>query len=51
MDKVELIIYWKETSDKDYDTMRHLFNTGDFHWSLFVGHIVIEKLLKQYMSR
>lgn len=46
MDKKELIKYWEETSDKDYNTMKHLFNTGDFHWSLFIGHIVIEKLLK-----
>ena len=46
MDKIELIKYWEETSDKDYDAMKHLFNSGDFPWSLFVGHIVIEKLLK-----
>jgi HEPN domain-containing protein len=46
MDKSELIKYWEETSDKDYGTMQHLYNAGDFHWALFMGHIVIEKLLK-----
>ncbi|MEW6655024.1 MAG: HEPN domain-containing protein, partial [Bacteroidota bacterium] len=46
MDKSELIKYWEETSDKDYVTMLHLYNSEDFHWALFIGHIVIEKLLK-----
>lgn len=48
MDKLELIKYWEDTSDKDYTTMHHLFDSGDYHWSLFIGHIVIEKLLKAY---
>ncbi len=26
--------------------MQNLYNSGDYHWSLFMGHIVIEKLLK-----
>ncbi|PKL35977.1 MAG: DNA-binding protein [Spirochaetae bacterium HGW-Spirochaetae-1] len=46
MDKKELINYWKETSDRDYGTMRNLYKSGDYHWSLFMGHLVIEKLLK-----
>lgn len=46
MDKSELVKYWVETSDKDYETMHHLINAEDYHWSLFIGHIVIEKLLK-----
>lgn len=46
MDKLELIKYWEDTSDKDCDTMQHLFSSGDYHWALFMGHIVIEKLLK-----
>jgi HEPN domain-containing protein len=46
LNKLELTKYWEETSDKDYITMQHLYNSGDYHWSLFIGHIVIEKLLK-----
>jgi len=38
--------HWIITSDKDYLTMINLFNSKDFHWSLFIGHIVIERLLK-----
>lgn len=26
--------------------MQHLYDSGDYHWALFIGHIVIEKLLK-----
>ncbi len=28
--------------------MEHLFEKGDYTWALFVGHLVIEKLLKAY---
>jgi HEPN domain-containing protein len=26
--------------------MMHLFHSKDYHWSLFIGHIVVERLLK-----
>ena len=38
--------HWIETSEKDFSTMINLYNSGDFLWSLFIGHLVIEKLLK-----
>ena len=38
--------HWMVTSDKDAETMMHLFDTNDYHWSLFIGHIVLERLLK-----
>lgn len=38
--------HWIETSDKDYNTMIHLYEVKDYHWSLFIGHIVIERLPK-----
>ena len=28
--------------------MIHLYDSGDYMWSLFIGHLVIEKLLKAY---
>jgi HEPN domain-containing protein len=46
MTREELILYWTETSDSDYNTMIHLFEAKDYHWSLFIGHLVIEKLIK-----
>lgn len=31
--------------------MIHLFDSRDYHWSLFMGHIVIERLLKACVAR
>lgn len=46
METKDLINYWIKTSDNDYNAMLNLFNSKDYHWSLFIGHLVIEKLLK-----
>lgn len=43
--------HWVITSDHDFDTMVNLFNSKDYHWSLFIGHIVIERLLKACVVR
>ena len=43
--------HWIATSDKDFNTMIHLYDSKDFHWSLFMGHIVIERLLKACVVR
>lgn len=45
-DKDKLISYWVESSDKDFKTMEDLFQTNNNSWALFMGHLVIEKLLK-----
>ena len=42
----EFIAYWINSSDRDYQTMIHLFEKQDYTWALFIGHLVIEKLLK-----
>lgn len=46
MERENLIEYWMYTSDRDYSTMLNLFESCDYHWSLFMGHLVIEKVLK-----
>lgn len=43
--------HWLEMSDKDCDTMNHLYQSGDFHWSLFLGHLVLERLLKAFIVK
>lgn len=48
METADLIKYWIDSSDKDFVTMKHLFQKKDYHWSLFIGHLVVEKLLKAY---
>ena len=47
-DRKRLIEFWIESSDKDFKTMNNLFKSKDYSWALFVGHLVIEKLLKAY---
>lgn len=46
MDKDGLINYWVETSNQDYNTMINLYESKDYNWCLFIGHLVLEKLLK-----
>jgi HEPN domain-containing protein len=40
--------HWIESSDRDFITMQNLYKSKDYSWSLFLGHIVIEKLLKAF---
>jgi HEPN domain-containing protein len=44
----EHIKYWIDSSDDDFKAMIHLLEKGDNTWSLFIGHIVLEKLLKAW---
>jgi hypothetical protein len=44
------ITYWKESSDQNYLTMQNLLKSKDFSWALFLGHLVIEKLLKAHLE-
>jgi len=46
MNKHEIINYWKNSAESDFKTMQNLYNSKDYCWCLFVGHLVIEKLLK-----
>jgi len=38
--------HWISRSESDYKTMLHLYKAKDYHWALFMGHLVIERLLK-----
>jgi HEPN domain-containing protein len=46
MTKDEIVKYWVEASEFDLRAMQNLFNSKDFVWCLFLGHLVIEKLIK-----
>ena len=49
IENIEKIIdYWKESSDQNYATMKYLLKSRDYCWALFIGHLVIEKLLKAH---
>jgi len=44
----EHIKFWIDSSEDDFQAMNHLFEKGDYTWSLFIGHLVLEKLLKAW---
>ena len=44
-DVEKIINHWIESSDNDFRTMMDLFETKNNNWALFIGHLVIEKLL------
>jgi HEPN domain-containing protein len=46
--KEKLIQYWVEGSDDDYETMEAMYRSKRYSWTLFIGHLMIEKLLKAY---
>jgi len=46
--KEKIIQYWRESSDLNYKTMKNLMKTGDYSWALFMGHLVLEKLIKAH---
>jgi len=43
--------HWILKSDIDFETMNNLIKSKDFHWALFIGHLVIERLLKAIVVR
>lgn len=46
MNNIDLMNYWFESADSDYETMNVLYNNNKNTWCLFIGHLVIEKILK-----
>lgn len=40
------INYWSNSSNDDFVTMQNLYKSKDYDWALFLGHIVLEKLIK-----
>jgi len=52
MERDEIVKYWLESSDDDYQVMKSLFDNGHYAWALFLSHLVIEKILKAcYVKR
>jgi HEPN domain-containing protein len=51
LNKDQLIKYWVEGSEDDFKTMNAMFNSNKYSWSLFIGHLMIAKLLKAYFVK
>ncbi len=46
-----LMEYWLNSAERDYDTMKVMYENKKNTWSLFLGHLVIEKLLKSLFAK
>lgn len=46
MNSIDLMEYWFKSADEDYDTMLYMKAGKKNIWCLFMGHLVIKKLLK-----
>ena len=51
MNNIDLMNYWIESSDEDYDTMLYMKKGKRNTWCLFLGHLLIEKLLKALYAK
>ncbi|MDP2365874.1 MAG: HEPN domain-containing protein [Ignavibacteria bacterium] len=51
MTKNDYIDYWLSTSKEDLETAYSLFDSSKYVWSLFIGHLSLEKLLKAFWVR
>ena len=47
-EKEKIVKYWLESSDDDFETMEIIYKAKRFSWSLFIGHLMLEKLFKAY---
>ena len=51
MGNLELMKHWEQSSDKNFETMLYNFKGGQFTWSLYFGHLVLEKLFKALYAK
>jgi len=48
MDIKEQIDYWLSSAESDLEVAMRLFQSHDYHWCLYIAHLVLEKTLKAY---
>jgi HEPN domain-containing protein len=46
MTQEEHINYWLDSAEHDLETLDTLYVAGKYDWALFIGHLVLEKVLK-----
>ncbi len=51
MNNIDLMNYWIESSDEDYNVMKLLRRNNKNSYCLFFGHLVIEKLMKALYAK
>jgi len=48
MEKREIILYWLQSADQDYDTMKFLFKNNRFVHALFFGHLFWKNYVRPF---
>ena len=51
MNNIDLMNFWIESAEEDYKTMKVMFDNQKNTWCLFLGHLVIEKLMKAIYAK
>lgn len=51
MNNIDLMQFWIDSSDEDYNVMHVLYRNKKNSYCLFFGHLVIEKLLKALYAK
>ncbi len=51
MTKDEQIKHWVTLAENDLPVAEHLFENGYYVWCLYIGHLVLEKILKAVYVR
>jgi len=46
LEKKEHIKFWLESAEHDLETAESLFHSAKYDWCLFIGHLILEKVLK-----
>ena len=47
----EIIKSWVDSADEDFNVMMSLYKHKHFGYSLFIGHLMLEKLLKGFYAK
>ena len=51
MERDDLVKYWLDSAAEDLTVCESLFETKHYDWCLFIGHLVLEKVLKALWIR
>ena len=50
LDNINLMEYWINSSDRDYESMKKNFEIKQYTWALFIGHLMIEMITQFNIS-
>ena len=51
MNNIDLMNYWIKSADEDFVTMEILYKNKQNTWCLYIGQLIIEKLLKALYAK